>query len=96
MAARWLRRPERSPPPRLRAWRASAEAAADAESRIGEDQRAQAATEDFNVKVVAGMRLRDYKIGGAEPARGSHRGFVVDGKEPLLPARLLIGAAQEL
>jgi hypothetical protein len=29
-------------------------------------------------------RLRDGNVGAPEPARGSHRGFVVGGKEPLL------------
>ena len=41
-------------------------------------------------------RLRDCSLGPPEPARGSRCGFVVGGKQPLLHARLVIGAAQEL
>src|SRR5262245_28300678 len=41
------------------------------------------------------VRLRDCNVGASEPARSSHRGFVVGGKEPLLYARLVISAAQE-
>ena len=42
------------------------------------------------------VRLRDRDVAGTEPARGPHRRLVVAGEQPLLHARLVIGAAQEL
>ena len=42
------------------------------------------------------VRLRDRDVGGAEPVRGAHRRLVVAGEQPLLHARLVIGAGQEL
>src|SRR5207302_8590430 len=41
-------------------------------------------------------RLRDREIGAAEPARHPQRLFSIAGDQPLLHARLLIGATEKL